>query len=163
MGFGRRDGAVVAVAGAAFASALLLAHSGGGDKRFGVANPDVTQANIAATVCKRGWTATIRPPVSYTTPLKRQQLADGRYPDQNTRDYEEDHIISLELGGHPTDKGNLFPEPYPFARASDHQENLLRREVCDGRITLEEGQKRIVQWKKDEQKSYPQNVRPANP
>jgi hypothetical protein len=26
--------------------------------------------------------------------------------------YEEDHLISLEDGGDPTDPRNLFPEPY---------------------------------------------------
>ena len=28
----------------------------------GVLNPDITQQNIAATICKHGWTKTIRPP-----------------------------------------------------------------------------------------------------
>src|SRR5262245_29255572 len=36
----------------------------------GVVNPDVTQANINDTICKSGWTATIRPPASFTTALK---------------------------------------------------------------------------------------------
>ena len=40
----------------------------------GVVNPDVTQATIAATICRRGWTRTIRPPVSYTNELKRKGL-----------------------------------------------------------------------------------------
>jgi hypothetical protein len=33
----------------------------------GVLNPDVTQANIRSTICRRGWTSTIRPPSSYRT------------------------------------------------------------------------------------------------
>jgi hypothetical protein len=35
----------------------------------------VTQATIGKTVCVKGWTATIRPPASYTSALKRTQLA----------------------------------------------------------------------------------------
>src|SRR5438552_14002363 len=31
----------------------------------GVLNLDVTQANIRSTICRHGWTATIRPPVGY--------------------------------------------------------------------------------------------------
>src|SRR5215510_5854842 len=31
-----------------------------------VLNPAVTQATIGTTICVRGWTATIRPPPSYT-------------------------------------------------------------------------------------------------
>ena len=40
----------------------------------GVLNPDVTQATIRTTVCRRGWTRTVRPPVSYTNALKRRGL-----------------------------------------------------------------------------------------
>jgi hypothetical protein len=40
----------------------------------GVVNPDVTQANIRSTVCRRGWTATVRPPVDYTNALKARQM-----------------------------------------------------------------------------------------
>jgi hypothetical protein len=76
----------------------------------GAVNTDVTQANIADTICKSGWTATIRPPVSYTNNLKRQQLADPKRKDKMPSHYEEDHFISLELGGHPRDPKNLWPE-----------------------------------------------------
>src|SRR5579871_5396607 len=34
----------------------------------GALNPDVTQATIASTICKTGWTATVRPPLSVTEP-----------------------------------------------------------------------------------------------
>jgi hypothetical protein len=40
-------------------------------------NPAVTQANIDETICRRGWTHTIRPPKEYTTTLKRKQLSSG--------------------------------------------------------------------------------------
>src|SRR5206468_11785838 len=42
----------------------------------GVVNPDVTQANIATTVCKHGWTRTIRPPTDYTNALKLKQMRE---------------------------------------------------------------------------------------
>ena len=74
-------------------------------------NPDVTQDTIDSTICVSGWTATVRPPASYTTALKIQQIADYGYTDTSTADYEEDHFIPLELGGSPTDPGNLWPEP----------------------------------------------------
>src|SRR5919109_135468 len=76
----------------------------------GVANPDVVQGNIAVTICRVGWTATIRPPVDYTDPLKlRQMQAYGETG--SPADYEEDHLIPLELGGDPRAEGNLWPEP----------------------------------------------------
>src|SRR5437016_9039228 len=69
----------------------------------GVTNPQVAQSNIHQTICVRGWTGTIRPPKSYTDNLKAQQLQAARYTDKTPAHYEEDHFISLELGGDPRD------------------------------------------------------------
>jgi hypothetical protein len=105
----------------------------------GVVNTDVTQANIASTVCKHGWTKTIRPPTDYTNALKVKQMREyGVGGDLS--DYQEDHLISLELGGHPTDPRNLWPEPYPRASEMDRIENELNAKVCSGRLSLAEAQ-----------------------
>ena len=55
-------------------------------------------------------------------------------------DYQEDHLISLELGGHPTDPRNLWPEPYPRASDVDSIENDLNAQVCSGDLSLESAQ-----------------------
>lgn len=115
----------------------------------GVTNPDVTQANIHSTICVSGWTATVRPSSSYTTSLKERQLASGyAYKgDTNTGDYEEDHLISLELGGSPDAEANLWPEPYATttgARTKDKVENRLHQMVCSGTITLAKAQQAIA-------------------
>ena len=107
----------------------------------GVLNPDVTQANIRATICKHGWTDTIRPPTSYTNALKAKQMRLYREPG-SLPDYQEDHLISLELGGDPTDPRNLWPEPYPRAADVDQIENQLNAEVCSGQLALAEAQQR---------------------
>jgi hypothetical protein len=106
----------------------------------GVLNPAVTQLSIRATICRRGWTRTIRPPVSYTNDLKRKGLeAYGlRGPPSG---YQEDHLISLELGGHPTDPRNLWPESYPRAAEVDRLENELNAKVCGGKLTLDAAQR----------------------
>jgi hypothetical protein len=107
----------------------------------GVLNPDVTQANIRSTICRHGWTATIRPPTDYTNGLKRRQMrAYGETGPLS--DYQEDHLISLELGGDPTDPRNLWPEPYPRAADVDKLENELNAEVCSGGLTLAQAQQR---------------------
>ncbi len=107
----------------------------------GVLNPDVTQANIRSTVCRHGWTATIRPPTEYTNELKRKQMR--QYGETGSlSDYQEDHLISLELGGDPTDPRNLWPEPYPRAAEVDKIENELNAEVCSGQLTLAHAQQR---------------------
>jgi hypothetical protein len=112
----------------------------------GVVNPDVSQATIRVTICKSGWTRTVRPAVSYTNELKREQMrAYGRAG--RPAAYQEDHLISLELGGHPTDPRNLWPEPYPRAAQVDGQENELNDAVCAGRMSLAEAQRRESELK----------------
>jgi hypothetical protein len=112
----------------------------------GVLNPEVTQANIRSTICRRGWTATVRPPVSYTNALKAKQMAE--YGETGAAsDYQEDHLISLELGGDPTDPRNLWPEPYPRASQVDAIENGLNAQVCDGSLSLAEAQQREADLK----------------
>ena len=52
--------------------------------------------------------------------------------------YEEDHLISLENGGDPTDPRNLFPEPYEThiggvimgAHQKDIVESFVHDEIC---------------------------------
>lgn len=112
----------------------------------GVLNPDVTQATIGSTICVHGWTTTVRPPVSYTNALKLEQMkAYGEAGPPSA--YQEDHLISLELGGDPTDPKNLWPEPYPRASDVDTIENQLNAEVCSGGISLVEGQRRESELK----------------
>jgi hypothetical protein len=114
----------------------------------GATNPDITQQNIGETICNPNWsTKMIRPPSSYTSRLKRQQIHDWNLADADGRDYEEDHFIPLELGGHPSDPKNLWPESYdePGARQKDKVENQLHREVCDGNVTLDRAQRIIVE------------------
>jgi hypothetical protein len=129
----------------------------------GAANPDITQHNIQDNICSRQWTTKqIRPPSGYTSRLKRKQLR--RYGDtvhqtraelinpntgkvdttrcvmhsDNMACYEEDHLISLEAGGHPTDPRNLFPEPYNTrvggvimgAHQKDVVEGFIHDEIC---------------------------------
>src|SRR5262249_52771193 len=72
----------------------------------GVLNPEVTQATLATTVCVPGYSKRIRPPASYTGELKRRQIREWGLPG-GPEDYQEDHLISLSLGGHPTDERNL--------------------------------------------------------
>ena len=56
----------------------------------GVLNAAVTQASIASTVCRRGWTRTIRPPVSYTNALKATGLRQYRLRGPPSA-FQEDH------------------------------------------------------------------------
>jgi hypothetical protein len=106
----------------------------------GVLNPAVTQATIRMTICRPGWTRIVRPPVGYTNDLKRRGLRQYGLRGPPSA-YQEDHLISLELGGSPTDPRNLWPEPYPRAAAVDKIENELNHRICAGSMTLAQAQR----------------------
>jgi hypothetical protein len=115
----------------------------------GALNPAVTQQTIGSTICVSGWTATIRPSESFTDSLKVKQITQYGYSNTSTSAYEEDHLISLELGGAPADARNLWPESYTIAlsdgrptgaHTKDAFETKLKDEVCAGSVTLAQAQ-----------------------
>ena len=115
----------------------------------GVTNSKVTQANIHTTICISGYTTKIRPSTSYTNKLKKQQIKDYGYSDTKMADYEEDHLIPLEIGGNPTDPKNLWPEPHVVTGnkgsfTKDKLENSLHASVCKGTMTLQAAQNKIL-------------------
>jgi hypothetical protein len=109
----------------------------------GAVDRRVTQRTLATTICRSGYTKTVRPPESVTSVEKRRSMA--AYGDSGrTSAYEYDHLISLELGGAPNDARNLWPEPGASPNPKDKLENLLHRRVCDGRMTLAAAQRAIA-------------------
>jgi hypothetical protein len=139
----------------------------------GATNADITPDNVDQNICKTGWsTKNIRPPATYTTALKREQMKSLNYAvpnplptiptksgnstrldvtkcveqSANPACYEEDHLISLELGGDPRSPDNLWPEPWFGAwnaHIKDTLENKLHTMVCSGDIGLREAQQAI--------------------
>lgn len=115
----------------------------------GAVNPAVDQANIRMTICVRGYSKSIRPPEKYTERLKRLGIRRYGYGDHRLRDYEEDHLVSLELGGSPTDPRNLWPQPHHViggwgSYTKDRLENRLHTLVCRGRVPLAQAQRAIA-------------------
>jgi hypothetical protein len=94
-----------------------------------------------------GWTATVRPPTSYTNKLKTQGIAAYGYTDRSLSDYEEDHFLPLEVGGAPSDPKNLWPEPHSGTKNSyskDSVENAVKKAVCAGKATLKAAQHALL-------------------
>jgi hypothetical protein len=109
----------------------------------GAVDPTVTRANIEQTICRTGYTRTVRPPESVTEPEKRRSLE--AYGDRGPlHRYEYDHLIALELGGAPNDPRNLWPEPGASPNSKDALERRLHRAVCDGRLGLRAAQHAIA-------------------
>jgi hypothetical protein len=114
----------------------------------GTVNPAVTQATIGSTICKSGWTASVRPSESITAPEKLASLR--AYGESPASRFEYDHFVPLELGGAANDSRNLWPEPdYParhgfYLNPKDLVETSLKHRVCDGRMTLAAAQREIA-------------------
>jgi len=132
----------------AFAAALSVPQGPGWMPPVpGALNPAVTQGDVSTTICRHGWTKTIRPPASYTNRLKAQQMeAEGITA--SPRALEEDHLVSLEIGGSPTSPENLWPEWWVGqwgAHRKDVLETRLKRLVCSGKVPLATAQREIEQ------------------
>jgi hypothetical protein len=113
----------------------------------GAIDPMVTQQNLQSTVCVKGYTATVRPDKRVTNRLKREQIRQYRYSDTDPRNYEQDHLIPLSIGGNPSDPRNMWPQPREGAWGADEKNDLefiAYRLVCSGQLNLQEAQRRIA-------------------
>lgn len=111
-------------------------------------NPTVTQDNVTETICRVGWTKTVRPPASFTNPIKIELIRKEELPEEALVDFQLDHRIPLALGGAPTDRRNFQLQPWDEATEKDHVETCLSVAVCAGRIMLDEARRRIwTNWR----------------
>jgi hypothetical protein len=108
----------------------------------GSIDPHVTQADIRSTICKKGWTSTVRPPESQTERFK-YHVAYPAYGTPQSERTELDHLVPLELGG-SNDATNLWPEYPPTPNPKDKVENALNAAVCEGRVSLTAAQDAIA-------------------
>src|SRR5262245_14207833 len=101
---------------------------------------DVTKNDI----CVPGYSKKVR---DVPESVKRQAYANYGITSHQPREYEVDHLISLELGGSNSIK-NLWPQSYltqPYnAHVKDALENKLHKMVCEGAIDLKVAQRAIA-------------------
>lgn len=117
----------------------------------GTTNPAVTQDNLSSTICRSGYTKSIRPTSSITGREKKANAASYGYTGAlgNT---EYDHLISLELGGSPNDPKNLWVEPGgpdwkpsdKFRNDKDDVENKMNALICSHKVSLADAQSAIA-------------------
>jgi hypothetical protein len=122
----------------------------------GALNPAVAQATIRTTICRSGYSSSIRPSTSVTEPEKLASIRAYGFH-QGAASYEYDHLISLELGGAPNDPRNLWPENGASPNLKDKVENYLHARVCGGSMSLASAQRIIaLDWVS----FYNQNLKP---
>ena len=106
-------------------------------------NPAVTQATIAATICKPGWTKAVRPPFRVMDRIKRDKLRAAGWTEADNDRFELDYIIPLSLGGAPDDPKNFQLEPRTEVVEKEALEACLPRLVCERRLMLDEARKAV--------------------
>ncbi|NKS56369.1 hypothetical protein GS504_01905 [Rhodococcus hoagii] len=117
----------------------------------GATNPKVTQATLQDTICRSGYTSSIRPPSNITGREKTANAQSYGYTG-SPADAEYDHLLSLELGGDPNDPRNLWVEPPSpdhkpgsgVNNPKDQVENKLHSLICSGQVTLDAAQTAIA-------------------
>jgi len=108
----------------------------------GSIDPAVSRTTIRSTICRSGWTKTVRPPEAQTQRFK-YDVAYPAYGTPRSERTELDHLVPLELGG-SNDATNLWPEYPPNPNPKDKVENALNHAVCDGRVSLTAAQDAIA-------------------
>jgi hypothetical protein len=77
----------------------------------------------------------------------------------SAREYEEDHLVPLCVGGSPRDRRNLWPQPRSgqwTAAFKDQLETSVCRAVCRGAMTLKEARQVFLRpdWTKEYEKFF---------
>lgn len=142
------QGSIEAIGSAAAPGAVC--HAGGSRHDLpgpactpGEADSRVTQANIHQTICLRGYSAGVRPPVSESERIKRERMHAYGMDSVRVTDVELDHLAPLSLGGAST-RANLWPQLWPDAHRKDALENRLHSLVCSGQLDLATAQRAIT-------------------
>lgn len=143
----RRRAVAAVTAGAAAAGLVSLSlHSPTRCQAHGAlpdsgCTPGIVLTTDARAVCRPGYSATVRNVPTAVKLAVRKSYGAPLHPAAGT--YEVDHLVSLELGG-SNDAHNLWPEPAPGFHVKDGVENRLHAQVCSGKMTLAEAQRRIA-------------------
>lgn len=105
----------------------------------GATFPDATVQQI----CTPGYASSVRN-VPYSE--ADQVYAEYGIYHHSYGEYEDDHLVPLELGG-SNDIANLWPEaanPKPGFHEKDQVENYLHDQVCSGAMSLKQAQTEIA-------------------
>ncbi len=114
-------------------------HSGRWALPDSMATPGAIETSDTAIICHRT-TKALR---HVTAAMHHAVFAEYGIPWSAHARYEDDHLISLELGGR-NDNANRWPQPYPSAYSKDSVENWAHRQVCRGGLSLPYVQLQLV-------------------
>jgi hypothetical protein len=107
----------------------------------GATNPKVRQDNLDRSICRTGYTKSIRPPRAITEAEKQANAGAYGYTGPLSG-VEYDHL--LRLGAIRTIHETCGPDPGASPNPKDAVESKLHQLVCDGTVPLTEAQEAIA-------------------
>ena len=119
-------------------------------------NLAVTAETIATTICVRGWTSDrnnhLRPDAGFVRDMKMKLGGAAGLAPKIAEAMILDHIIPLDLGGHPSDESNLQLQEAVVAKLKDNVVHWLHALVCSGLAPLDAARAAIAKdWRTAEQ------------
>lgn len=106
-------------------------------------NPDVTPETIQQTICRKGYTKTIRPSSTYTNGIKFRLMRGAEIDESLANKYALDHIIALAIGGSPGSLENLQLMTAKENSRKARIEVKLQCLVCTGQVPLDVAQEKM--------------------
>jgi hypothetical protein len=125
--------------------ALRLADAHAQDS--GMLDERVTQQSIGETICRPGYTDAVAPPFDEWLAKKDQMLAERGIDTDDGVAFALDRRVPLVLGGSPDAPANLGLLPWAGRdgeRRKARAAVMLKRCVCEGKLSLAEAQAAIV-------------------
>lgn len=107
-------------------------------------NERVTQSTIHSTICKRGWSESVRPPYEWSHEQKLRLMRERGIPASEIGAWTLDHVQAIENGGAPANPRNLQLQRKAAAQTKDLDESRIHWNICNGRSTLAEGQAEML-------------------
>ncbi len=107
----------------------------------------VTQQSIGATICRPGYADTVAPPFDELMAHKDRMLAARGIDADNGPGFALDRRVPIVLGGSPDAPANLDLLPWAGQQGERRKARaavMLKRCVCEGKLSLAEAQAAIV-------------------
>lgn len=111
-------------------------------------NPDVTPDTLGQTICRPGYSDTVRPSTSYTNPIKFRLMEQSGITREDAKAWALDHRLAIGLGGHPRALDNL----QLLTRTENSRKSRIEAKmicyVCTGALPLHQAQAEVLEdWR----------------
>ncbi|WP_027801703.1 hypothetical protein [Paraburkholderia dilworthii] len=116
-------------------------------QQAGMLDERVTQQSIGETICRAGYASAVAPPFDELMAHKDRMLAERGIDADDGADFALDRRVPVVLGGSPDAPSNLGLLPWAGRQGERRKARaavMLKRCVCEGKLSLAEAQAAIV-------------------